>query len=146
MEDYIMSIIRFSRPNTLADAFQNFFDSDFVDIFNRRGIDPAANIIEHPDSFELDLAAPGMKKDDFKIQLENSILTISSEVEDSKEEEGKNYTRKEFHYSSFSRSFNLPKTINLDKIKADYENGILKVMLPKKEDARLDIRKEIKIS
>jgi len=141
-----MSIIRFSRPNALADAFQNFFDSDFVDIFNRRGIDPAANILEHPDSFELDLAAPGMKKDDFKIHLENSVLTISSEVEDSKEEESKNYTRKEFHYSSFSRSFNLPKTIDLDKIKADYENGILKVMLPKKDEARLEVRKEIRIS
>jgi HSP20 family protein len=141
-----MAIIRFNRPNALADVFQNFFDSDFSDIFNRRGIDPAANIIEHPDSFELDLAAPGLKKDDFKIHLENSILTISSEVEDSKEEESKNYTRKEFHYSSFSRSFNLPKTIDLDKIKADYENGILKVILPKKDEARVDIRKEIKIS
>jgi HSP20 family protein len=141
-----MSIIRFNRPNALTDAFQNFFDSDFVDIFNRRGIDPAANILEHPDSFELDLAAPGMKKDDFKIHLENSVLTISSEVEDSKEEESKNYTRKEFHYSSFSRSFNLPKTIDLDKIKADYENGILKVMLPKKDEARLEVKKEIKIS
>ncbi|MCX6244888.1 MAG: Hsp20/alpha crystallin family protein [Bacteroidetes bacterium] len=141
-----MAIIRFNRPNALTDAFQNFFDSDFVDIFNRRGIDPAANIIEHPDAFELDLAAPGLKKDDFKIHLENNILTVSSEVEDSKEEEGKNYTRKEYHYSSFSRSFNLPKTIDLEKIKADYDNGILKVMLPKKDEAKLDVRKEIKIS
>jgi HSP20 family protein len=141
-----MAIIRFNRPNALADVFQNFFDSDYSDIFNRRGIDPAANIIEHPDSFELDLAAPGLKKDDFKIHLENSVLTISSEVEDSKEEENKNYTRKEFHYSSFSRSFNLPKTIDLDKIKADYDNGILKVMLPKKDEAKLEVRKEIRIS
>jgi HSP20 family protein len=141
-----MSIIRFNRPNALSDVFQNFFDSDFVDIFSRRGIDPLANILENPDSFELQLAAPGMKKDDFKIHLENSVLTISSEVEDQKEEETKNYTRKEFHYSSFSRSFNLPKTIDLDKIKADYDNGILKVILPKKDEARVDIRKEIKIS
>ena len=75
-----MSIIRFNRPNTLSDVFQNFFDTDFVDHFNRKGLDPAANIMEHPDSFELDLAAPGLKKDDFKIELENNILTISSEV------------------------------------------------------------------
>jgi HSP20 family protein len=141
-----MSIIRFNRPNALADAFQNFFDNDFVDFFNRKGMDPLANILEHPDSFELDLAAPGLKKDDFKIHLENNVLTISSEVRDEKEEEEKNYTRKEFHYSSFSRSFTLPRTVDLDNIKADYENGILKVMLPKKEDARLDIKKEIKIS
>jgi HSP20 family protein len=141
-----MSIIRFNRPGALADVFQNFFDNDYVDLFNRRGMDPAANILEHPDSFELNLAAPGLKKDDFKIHLENNVLTISSEVSDEKEEQEKNYTRKEFHYSSFSRSFTLPRTVDLEKIKADYDSGILKVMLPKKEDARLDIKKEIKIS
>jgi len=141
-----MSIMRWSRPNTLSDVFQNFFDTDYVDFFHRRGIDPAANILENPDAFELNLAAPGMKKDDFKIQLENNILTISAEIKDETEEEGKNYTRKEFHYGSFSRSFTLPKTIDFDKIKADYETGILKVILPKKDEARLDIKKEIKIS
>jgi len=141
-----MSIIRFNRPNALTDVFQNFFDNDFVDLFNRRGMDPAANILEHADSFELDIAAPGLKKDDFKIHLENNVLTISSEVSDEKEEQEKHYTRKEFHYSSFSRSFTLPRTVDLEKIKADYENGVLKVMLPKKEDARIDIKKEIKIS
>jgi HSP20 family protein len=141
-----MSIIRWTRPNALSDVFQSFFDNDYVDIFNRRFSDPAANIIENPDSFQLELAAPGLKKNDFKIHLENNVLTISSEVEDEKSEEGKNYTRKEFHYGSFSRSFTLPKSIDLDKIKADYENGILKVMLPKKEEARLDVKKEIKIS
>ena len=141
-----MSIIRFNRPNALSDAFQNFFDNDFVDMFNRKGMDPLANILEHPDSFELDLAAPGLKKDDFKIHLENNILTISSELKDEVSEESRNYTRKEFHYSTFSRSFTLPRTVDLEKIRADYENGILKVMLPKKEDARVDIKKEIKIS
>ena len=141
-----MSIIRFNRPNALADVFQNFFDNDYVDLFNRKGMDPLANILEHPDSFELDLAAPGLQKDDFKIHLENNVLTISSEIRDEKEEETKNYTRKEFHYSSFSRSFTLPRSVDLDKIRADYESGILKVMLPKKEDARVDIKKEIKIS
>jgi HSP20 family protein len=141
-----MSIIRFNRPGTLADVFQNFFDNDYVDIFNRRGMDPLANILEHPDSFELNLAAPGLKKEDFKIHLESNVLTISSEINDEKEEETKNYTRKEFHYSSFSRSFTLPRTVDLEKIKADYDNGVLKVFLPKKDEARLDIKKEIKIS
>jgi HSP20 family protein len=141
-----MTLIRWHRPTHLADMFQNFFDSDFNDFFSRRFSDPAANIIENPESFQLDLAAPGMKKDDFKINLENNILTVSSEVEDEKLEEGKNYTRKEFSYGSFSRSFTLPKIIDLDKIRADYENGILKVLLPKKEEAKLEIKKEIKIA
>jgi HSP20 family protein len=141
-----MTLIRWHRPTGLADMFQNFFDSDFNEFFGRRFTDPAANIIENPDSFQLDLAAPGMKKEDFKINLENNILTISSELENEKIEEGKNFTRKEFSYSSFARSFTLPKIIDLEKIKADYENGILKVLLPKKEEAKLEIKKEIKIS
>ena len=87
-----------------------------------------------------------MKKNDFKIHLESNVLTISSDAVDEKTEEGKNYTRKEFHYGSFARSFTLPKSIDLDKIKADYDNGILKVLLPKKDEARVDIKKEIKIS
>ena len=140
-----MTLIRWHRPAGIADMFQNFFDSDFNDFFSRRFSDPAANIIENPESFQLDLAAPGMKKEDFKINLENNILTISSEVEEEKLEEGKNYTRKEFSYGAFTRSFTLPKIIDLDKIKADYVDGILKVILPKKEEAKLEIRKEIKI-
>ena len=141
-----MTLIRWHRPTGLADMFQNFFDSDFNEFFGRRFSDPAANIIETADSFQLDLAAPGLKKDDFKIHLENNILTISSEVENQKEEEGRNYSRKEFFYGSFSRSFTLPKIIDMDKIKADYVDGILKVNLPKKEEAKLEIKKEIRIS
>ena len=141
-----MTLIRWHRPAGLADMFQNFFDSDFNEFFGRRFTDPAANIIENPDSFQLDLAAPGMHKDDFKIHLENNILTISSEVEDEKMEEGKNYSRKEFYYGSFSRSFTLPKIVDLDKIKADYVDGILRMTLPKKEEAKLELKKEIRIS
>jgi len=141
-----MTMIRWHRPAGLGDMFQNFFESDFNDFFSRKFSDPAANIIENPESFQLDLAAPGMKKDDFKIHLENNILTISSEVEEVKLDEGRNYTRKEFSYGSFSRSFTLPKIIDLEKIRADYENGILKVLLPKKEEAKLDVKKEIKIA
>jgi len=124
----------------------NLFDNDLGDFFGKRFSDPAANIIENNDSFELFIAAPGMNKDDFRINLENNIITISSELHDEKREEGKNYTRKEFYYGSFSRSFTLPKTIDLDKIKADYDNGILKLTLPKKEEAKIDTRKEITIS
>lgn len=124
----------------------NIFDNDLGDFFGKRFSDPAANIIESSDSFHLEIAAPGMVKDDFKINLENNILTISVEVEDQKREEGKQYSRKEFYYGSFSRSFTLPKTIDLDNIKADYESGILKITLPKKEEAKVEIKKEIRIS
>ena len=141
-----MTLIRWHRPNTLSDMFQNFFDADFNDFFSRRMSDPAANILENPENFQLELAAPGLNKDDFKIHLENNVLTVSVEMEDEKREEGKNYTRKEFYYGSFSRSFTLPKIIDFDKIKADYENGVLKVALPKKEEAKLELKKEIRIS
>ena len=141
-----MALIRWNNRLPLADMFSNFLDSDFIDYFNKRGSDPAANILEHPESFELNLAAPGLKKEDFKINLDNNILTISSELENEKHEEGKNFTRKEFFYGSFSRSFTLPKSINTDNIKAEYENGILTVMLPKKDEAKVDIKKEIKIA
>tara|TARA_R110000868_G_C10743020_1_gene752547 strand:- start:495 stop:932 length:438 start_codon:yes stop_codon:yes gene_type:complete len=100
---------------------------------------PSVNIKEDETSFVLDLIAPGRKKEDFKIEVENDLLTISSEqsneVVDEKEENKVKYTRKEFSFSSFKRSFTLPETINVDAIKASYENGILSFNLPKKEEA-----------
>ena len=100
---------------------------------------PSVNIKEDETSFVLDLIAPGRKKEDFKIEVENDLLTISSEqsneVVDEKEENKVKYTRKEFSFSSFKRSFTLPETINVDSIKASYENGILSFNLPKKEEA-----------
>ncbi len=141
-----MTLIKWQHRNPLTDMVNNLFDNDLGDFFGKRFSDPAANIIENNKSFQLDIAAPGMNKEDFKIDLDNNILTISSEVEDARREEGKNYTRKEFYYGSFSRAFTLPKTIDTDKIKADYDNGILKISLPKKDEARVDMKKEIKIS
>jgi HSP20 family protein len=141
-----MTLIKWHNRNPLADIVNNIFDNDMTDFFGKRFTDPSANIIEMPDSFQLDIAAPGMKKDDFRINLENNILTVSADVEDEKQEEGKNYTRKEFYYGSFSRAFTLPKTIEMEKIKADYESGVLKISLPKKDEAKVALKKEIKIS
>ncbi len=141
-----MTMIKWQHRNPLADMVSNIFDNDLGDFFGKRFTDPAANIIEKNDSFHLEIAAPGMQKEDFKINLENNILTICAEVNDENREEGKNYSRKEFYYGSFSRSFTLPKTIDLEKIKADYMNGILTVELPKKEEAKVEMKKEIKIS
>ena len=97
---------------------------------------PAVNITENKDEFMVSLAIPGMKKEDFNIDIEGNMLTISSEKEESKEEKEDKYTRKEFNYSSFSRSFSLPDEVNMEKIDARYVDGVLKLSLPKKEEAK----------
>jgi HSP20 family protein len=97
---------------------------------------PAVNITENKDDYMVSLAVPGMKKDDFKIDVEGNMLTISSEKEESKEEKDKKFTRKEYSYSSFSRSFTLPEEINKEKIEAKYEDGVLKIALPRKDEAK----------
>ena len=96
---------------------------------------PAVNIKENEKGFELELAVPGMKKDDFTVEVDNDVLTISSEIKSENEETKENYTRKEFSYSSFKRAFTLPETVDGSKIDAKYEDGILKLILPKKQEA-----------
>lgn len=96
---------------------------------------PAVNIKNNTENFELELAVPGGKKDDFKIEVDNDVLTISNEVKSEKEDTKENYSRREFSYSSFKRVFTLPETVDGTKIDAAYENGILKLTLPKKEEA-----------
>ncbi|RZJ29423.1 MAG: Hsp20/alpha crystallin family protein [Flavobacterium sp.] len=106
---------------------------------------PPVNIRETDNSFEVELSAPGKSKEDFNIELENELLTISSEYKnESTSEEGK-FTRREFQYSSFRRSFTLPETVKDDDIKASYENGILKISLPKKEEALPKPKRQIDI-
>jgi HSP20 family protein len=106
---------------------------------------PAVNITENKDDFQVSLAVPGMKKDDFKIDVDGSMLTISSEKEESKEEKDKKFTRKEYNYSSFSRSFTLPEEINQERIEASYEDGVLKIVLPRKEEAKKFTAKHIAV-
>ena len=97
---------------------------------------PAVNITENKDHYNLSLAVPGLKKNDFKIDVEGNILTISSEKEENKEEKDAQFTRREYSYSSFNRSFTLPDEVNKEKIDAAYEDGVLKLTLPKKEEAK----------
>lgn len=106
---------------------------------------PAANIIEADDHFNIELAAPGKKKSDFTIELDEGVLTISSETETKSTEKDGSFTRKEFGYSSFKRSFNIPETISADKISASYKEGILTVSLPKKAEALPQPKKLISI-
>ncbi|MER3376400.1 MAG: Hsp20/alpha crystallin family protein [Allomuricauda sp.] len=96
---------------------------------------PAVNIKDNQENFELELAVPGVKKDDFTVEVDNDVLTISSEMKSENEETKDNYTRKEFSYSSFRRAFTLPETVDGSKIDAKYEDGILRLTLPKKQEA-----------
>ena len=151
-----MSLIK--RNRNLLPSFSRFWDED--DLLNR-GLNwglsnfteanstmPAVNIRETDNAYEVQMAAPGMRKQDFKIELENNILTISSEKTEEREEDGKdNYSRKEFSYESFQRSFNLPKeVVDEDKIEAHYKDGVLYLTIPKKEKARQRQAKKIEVS
>lgn len=136
-----MNLIRFSRlpfHNGLFDNMENLLDTP------RTGNLPAVNIHEDEKQFVLEFAVPGMNKEDFKINLEEQVLTVSSETKEEKEEQEDNFTRREFYYNGFSRSFTIPDNIDTNKIKADYKDGILKITLPKSKEARLS--REIKIS
>ncbi|UII78879.1 Hsp20/alpha crystallin family protein [Flagellimonas sp. CMM7] len=96
---------------------------------------PAVNIKNNTENFELELSVPGGNKDDFKVEVDNDVLTISTEVKTEDKEIKENYSRKEFSFSSFKRAFTLPETVDGTKIDAAYENGILRLTLPKKEEA-----------
>lgn len=114
--------------------------SDFMDLestltpFSRLGLNlPSVNVKETPKEFVLEMAAPGLTRKDFKVEVDNNTLCISSEKEEEKKEENKDYTRREFSYNSFSRSFTLPDNVKENNVEAKYDNGILKVTIPKKE-------------
>lgn len=105
-----------------------FFDHDFF----RKDLFPAVNVEETDNAFALEMAVPGLKKEDFRIEVENGVLTVSGESKQEKEEKDKKYTRKEFSYSSFSRSFTLPENTSEEDITAAYNDGILKLTIAKK--------------
>ncbi len=133
-------------------VFDRFFNSELMDwdysnFSSTNTSMPAVNVRETNDDFIIEMAAPGMTKEDFKISLLNNTLTISSEKKNEKEESDKKYTRKEFSYQSFQRSFSVPgNTVNAEKIEAKYKEGILNIILPKREEVKPQPVREIKIS
>lgn len=137
-----MSTRAIAKPGMLPTVFDEFFKpwNEWFDnssaFLGRTMTMPAVNIVENKEDYMVSLAVPGMKKEDFNIDVEGNMLTISSEKEESKEEKEDKYTRKEYNYSSFSRSFTLPDEVNKEKIEAKYEDGVLKLMLPKREEAK----------
>ena len=140
-------LVKYNKCN--VPAYRDDFFNDFV---SRRyyghgfGHTPAVNIIEEDQEFRIDVAAAGLAKKDFKINVEDDILTISAERKEEKKERKNNYARREFNYGSFSRSFSLGESIDQDSIKAEHQDGVLTIHLPKKEEALKPAPKEIEIS
>jgi HSP20 family protein len=126
--------------------FENGLGTGLLSNFNTGITLPAVNIKDNAEEYILELAIPGMKKSDFNIDLDNKTLSISSEVETENEEKNNTYTRREFGYSSFKRTFILPDTVESDRVKAKYNDGILSVTLPKREEAKQKPPKRIEIS
>jgi HSP20 family protein len=145
---------RESRIPSLPSLFDDFMTRDISDWFSTNFSStgttlPAVNIRENDDEYVVELAAPGMTKKDFNIELENDILTITSEIKEETEDKDKegNFYRKEFSYQSFQRSFRFPPDlVNAEKINANYKDGILRLSLPKFEQKKTKPRKQIAIS
>jgi len=145
MEDKAM-LPTISR-RSFSPFLSNLFDDDFFPVLTGRNSSmPAVNIKENEKSFILELAVPGIDKKDLKIDINEDVLTISHEVKDEKEENTDGYKRKEFSYTSFCRSFYVPENVNVDKIGASYKDGVLTVDLPKNEEEKSKISKQVKIS
>ncbi|NLO03054.1 MAG: Hsp20/alpha crystallin family protein [Bacteroidales bacterium] len=138
--------------NFLPSLFDRFFNSDLMDwnLTNFSSTNttlPAVNVKETDDDYILEVAAPGMSKKDFKVNFQNNVLTVSSEKQEEKDENDDNYTRREFCYQSFQRSFTVSQqNVDTDKITASYADGILSVKIPKREEVKSKPAREIKIS
>ena len=137
-----MSLVKLNNRFPLIDTmFGDLWNSDRLfhdDFMVKNQFMPAINVKEKRDTFEIEVAAPGLTKKDFNVKIENDLLIISAEKTSRKEEKEEGYSRKEFNYTSFNRSIALPESVNLDKkIEAHYENGILNIALTKKEEYKV---------
>ncbi len=145
-----MSLVRYRQGH--PHLFNLFFDDLLTkdSFFNQnnatnRGALPASNIKETAEAFLIDMAAPGLEKGDFAISVDEMQLTIAVSKEDQKEEKAENYHRKEFHYHNFKRSFQLPENVDIEKIKADYVQGVLKLELPKMQETKVEKVRQIQV-
>ena len=151
-----MSIVKWKNRNELlpalnmADWAMNFFKDD--DFFDKRWLPafemttPSVNVKETKEAYKLEVAAPGMKKDDFKVEVKDGHLCIAAETKSEKEEKDENYTRKEFNYQAFSRSFWLPENVKVDNVKATYNDGILMIEVPKVKVQKEEPAKVVKVA
>ena len=143
-----MSLVKHTNP-WLKTAFEDLFQDDWLrsDAAKSLGVQiPAVNIIDEENQFEIELAAPGKVKEDFKIELKQDLLVIETETKTIEKPEKPKYSRREFNYSKFKRSFTLPDSIDVGKINAKYEQGILRVILPKKEESEISSKRLIEVA
>ncbi|TBO40457.1 Hsp20/alpha crystallin family protein [Pedobacter kyonggii] len=137
-----MTLVKFNpekKNSTLLPGFNDIFESVLGDtFFSDRRINslPAVNILESGEEYHIELAAPGLKKEDFKVSVERDMLTISTGHYSENNTLEKTYNRREFSYSAFTRAFTLPESADVDRIQASYVDGVLKLALPKKEEAK----------
>lgn len=153
-----MTLVKWKKPVTepavtIPSLIDSFFGRDMEELFGlgnlvfNRNTMPAVNIKETKENYSIEIAAPGMKKEDFNIEVENDVLAISSGMENSHEEKDMDgrYTRREFSYSSFRRNFTLPQTVDGEKISASYVDGVLNISIPKREEAKEKPSKRIEV-
>lgn len=137
-------------PSNLSDIFEDRFFRPYFPSFREmweEGITvPPANLVEGKNEFRIDLSAPGFSKEDFNVEMQEGALVISAEKQEETEREDENYKRREFSYNTFTRSFILPENVREDQINAKYENGMLRVVIPKKEMQATSTKKEIMVA
>jgi HSP20 family protein len=141
-----MAIVK--RNNPVFPALSNWFDdffADDLDLLNKVATVPSVNIKERKKDYLIELAVPGLNKEDIDIDIENNVMTISSQKKEEKEENDGTYTKREFYYNEFKRVFTLPETADAEKIDAEYKNGVLKIKIDKKPEAQQKPAKKIKI-
>jgi len=147
-----MAIIKWNRENDNLPVFSNLWDNflnrDLDDFYFNSNMlrTPSVNIVEGKEDFTIELAAPGMQKKDFNVNIDHDLLTIEAKKESKSESNDERYTRREFNFNSFRRSFTLPESIVQEKIDAKYNDGILRIILPKKEEAKVKPSREIAIA
>ncbi|MCB0569884.1 MAG: Hsp20/alpha crystallin family protein [Phaeodactylibacter sp.] len=134
-------------PKSVNTFFDDVFNRGLGDFFGRDFFisEPSVNVVETKDSYRIEVAAPGLDKGDFKVEAEKGYLKISASKEQKEEVKEGDYMRREFNYNSFSRSFELPGTVDADNITANYENGVLLISVPKKEEAKVEHSRVIEI-
>jgi HSP20 family protein len=141
-----MTLVKFANGQK-NNAVNPFFNDVFDTILNDRFLSdrvvtkvPAVNIAENENGFDIELAIPGLKKEDFKISLDKNVLSVSADKKTENVEEGKKFSKREYNYTSFTRSFTLPESVDHSKIEAEYVDGILKLTVAKREEAKIQTR------
>ena len=140
-----MTLIKRTNPFLPVTNFFDDFFADDLDFLKKMQTTPSVNILERTEDYLVELAAPGFKKEDFDLDLDNNVLTISSQKEMKEVDKTVNYTKREFSFSAFKRVFTLPDTADIENIKAEYIDGILFVTIAKKSEAHIKPKKKINI-